>query len=88
MGPEITITKSSLSVKLIYSNQRRLSMHEYQVARFVALIPASDFEPEEIFQARRRFESNHEAATMLARQGIPPILDSQDFAVLRLRGEL
>ncbi len=63
-------------------------MHEYHVARFVALIPASDFEPEEIVQARRRFERSQDAATMLARQGLPSILDSRDFEVLRLRGKL
>ena len=72
----------------VFSNNRPLTWLEIIEVWFLAHWPESDDAPREVAMKRHAFNARVSAAKYLSDQGLPPIIDSKDYQILKLQGRV
>ena len=72
----------------VFSNNRPLSWLEINEVWILAHWPESDDAPREISLKRQAFKTRVDTAEHLSNQGLPPIVSSYDYEILKLQGRV
>ena len=86
--PTFARSFSDIQRLAVFSDKRPLNWSEIIEISILAYLPESPDAPKEIAKKRHAFNTRVDTATYLSDQGLPAIIDSYDYEILKLQGRV